>query len=78
MDFLPRPGKDWPYALSSTARPRGTLRLGALVGSVQVYEAVGEARTIYMDTLSHEVVMHLNDNADDLHESGSSFICHCS
>ncbi|KAK0636702.1 hypothetical protein B0T17DRAFT_87654 [Bombardia bombarda] len=69
--FIRRPCTSWPFAANSTGRPRGTLNLGSRVGRVQVHEAIGEARHIFVDKLSGTIINHLNDNIDKLHDSAS-------
>lgn len=71
MAFFQRGRRTWPYAANSTGRYRGTLNLGFSVGKVPVYEAVGPARTIFMDRLGPEVVAYLNNNGATLQESGT-------
>jgi hypothetical protein len=71
MDFMQRKPKPRPFAANSTGRPRGTLKLGSRIGRFQVYEAIGEAREIFINELSHAIVSHLNDNSDKLQDSAS-------
>ncbi|KAK4099271.1 hypothetical protein N658DRAFT_540749 [Parathielavia hyrcaniae] len=71
MDFIQRNRKPRPYAANSTGRPRGTLKLGSGLGRVQVYEAIGEARDVFVNELSHAIVSYLNDNSDELQDSAS-------
>ncbi|KAK1829542.1 hypothetical protein QBC39DRAFT_126329 [Podospora conica] len=69
-----RKPKTWPYASTSTGRPRGSLPLRALGLRVQVYEAVGEARKIYTDQISIQVVGHINDHASEIRLSVSCVV----
>ncbi|KAK0754949.1 hypothetical protein B0T18DRAFT_425247 [Schizothecium vesticola] len=62
MNFLRRGTEPRPYAANSTGQLRGTLRLGTQVRRVQVYEAVGEARAIFIDRLNRAIRDHLRDN----------------
>jgi hypothetical protein len=74
MNFL-RPGTEpRPYASNSTGQLRGTLRLGTQVRRVQVYEAVGEARAIFIDTLNRAIRDYLCDNYDMLQDSASFLV----
>ncbi|KAK3380851.1 hypothetical protein B0H63DRAFT_474473 [Podospora didyma] len=70
MSLTLRKPKTWPYASNSTGRLRGSLPLGSLGFRVQVYEALGDARRVYID-LSKDVVGHLNENAGEIRSSGS-------
>lgn len=71
MSLRLRKAKTWPYASSSTGRPRGSLPLRRLGLRTQVYEAIGEARQVYIDQISNEVVGHINENASEIRISGS-------
>ncbi|OIW33076.1 hypothetical protein CONLIGDRAFT_640235 [Coniochaeta ligniaria NRRL 30616] len=71
MTFFQRNRRSWPYAANSTGRYRGSLNLGFTVGRVEVFEAVGVARMIFMDKLASDVVNYLNENGASLQESGS-------
>ncbi|KAK5652953.1 hypothetical protein OQA88_9432 [Cercophora sp. LCS_1] len=70
MSFPLRKPKTWPYAASSTGRLRGSLPLGVLGFRLQVYEATGHARRIYVD-LSKDIVDYLDANASDTRASSS-------
>lgn len=69
MNFIQRKDKPRPFAANSTGRLRGTLNLGARTGRVQVYEAIGEARDLFIDKISKAIVSHLNDHNDKLQDS---------
>lgn len=58
-------------AANSTGKPRDTLNLGLRLGRVQIYEAVGEAREIFVNKLNQAIITYLNDNSDQLHNSAS-------
>ncbi|KAK3312518.1 hypothetical protein B0H66DRAFT_596053 [Apodospora peruviana] len=66
-----RKQKTWPFAASSTGRERGTLPLGPFGLRLKVFEAIGEARAIFINKLSRAILTHLNDNAGKLQTSGS-------
>ncbi|KAH6628092.1 hypothetical protein F5144DRAFT_577983 [Chaetomium tenue] len=69
MNFIQRKHKPRPFAANSTGRTRGTLNLGARTGRVQVYEAIGEARDIFVEKISKAIVSYLNDHNDKLQSS---------
>ncbi|KAG7293476.1 hypothetical protein NEMBOFW57_003527 [Staphylotrichum longicolle] len=71
MTFIQRKPKSWPYAANSTGRPRGPLSPGSKIGRVQVFEALGDARRIFTESLSQAIVTYLNDNSDKLQDSAS-------
>lgn len=71
MSLSLRKPKTWPYAASSTGRHRGSLPFRAFGLRVQVYEAVGEARTIFVEQLSGTVIAYINQNATKIQISGS-------
>jgi len=70
MNFIQRKLKPRPFAANSTGRLRGTLNLGSRIGRVQVYEAIGEARDLFVE-ISEAIVSHLNDHSDNLQDSAS-------
>jgi hypothetical protein len=69
MNFIQRKHKPRPFAANSTGRLRGTLNLGTRIGRVQVYEAIGEARNLFIEKISKAIVSHLNDHNDKLQDS---------
>jgi hypothetical protein len=71
MNLIQRKPKPRPYAANSTGRSRGALSLGSRIGRVQIYEAIGDAREIFVDKLSQAIVTYLNDNSEKLQESAS-------
>ena len=68
MNLTLRKPKTWPYAASSTGRPRGALPLGSR--NILVFEAIGEARDTYNSKVIKAIQEYLNDNAHDLRTSG--------
>jgi len=68
MNLTLRKPKTWPYAASSTGRPRGALPLGSR--SIFVFEAIGKAREEYNNKVHKSILEHLKIHAHELQTSG--------